>query len=149
MRRPYWIAAGIVAVLFVGDRLSRTLAFSHPSRRLVGSLLRSEPTTNVGVALGIPVPGNAMYALLTILILVVGAVGWTAYRKHQYLAWWATLLVFTGATSNLLDRLHDGYVRDFLRLAFWPTTANLGDWMITVGAILLLASALRPPPRAT
>lgn len=149
MRRPYWIAAGTVAALFVVDRLSRSFAFARPSRPLIGSLLRSEPTTNVGVAFGIPIPGLAMYLLLLILIGIVGAIGWAACRKHQLLAWWAALLVFTGATSNFLDRLHYGYVRDFLQLSFWPTTANLGDWMVTVGAILLLISSLRPPPRET
>ncbi|MDP2789983.1 MAG: signal peptidase II [bacterium] len=149
MRRPYWIAAGTVAALFVVDRLSRSLAFARPSRHLIGSLLRSEPTTNVGVALGIPIPGFAMYVLLIVLISIVGALGWAAFRKHQLLAWWASLLVFTGAISNLLDRLHYGYVRDFLQFSFWPTTANFGDWMVTVGAILLLISSLRPPPRET
>jgi lipoprotein signal peptidase len=149
MRRPYWIAAGTVAALFVADRLSRSLAFDRPPRQLIGSVLRSEPTTNVGVALGIPVPGNAMYVLLTALILVVGGLGWVAFQKQQRLTWWASLLVFTGATSNLLDRIHYGYVRDFLHLSFWPTTANLGDWMVTMGAILLLITSLRPPPRET
>jgi lipoprotein signal peptidase len=147
MRRPYWVAVGTVAALFVADRLTRSLALARPPRDLIGSVLRSEPTTNVGVAFGIPVPGVAMFTALAILILAVGVLGWTALKKQQRLAWWASLLVFTGATSNLLDRLHYGYVRDFLRLAFWPTTANLGDWMITIGAVLLLVSSLRPPPR--
>lgn len=149
MRRSFWIAAGTTAVLFVVDRLSRSLAFDRPSRHLVGNLLRSEPTTNAGVALGIPIPGLAMYVLLILLIGIVGAIGWSAFRKQQLLAWWASLLVFTGATSNLLDRLHYGHVRDFLQLSFWPTTANLGDWMVTGGAILLLISSLRSPPRET
>lgn len=149
MRRPYWIAAGGAAALFVVDRLSRSIAFAHAPQRLVGAVLRSEPTTNVGVALGIPVPGSAMYVLLATLIVVVGFIGWSALRKRQLLAWWASTLIFTGATSNLLDRLHYGYVRDFLQLAFWPTTANLGDWMVTVGAILLIISALRSPHRET
>ncbi|MEK7519118.1 MAG: signal peptidase II [Patescibacteria group bacterium] len=149
MRRAFWVAAGTTAVLFVVDRLSRSLAFEHAARHLVGSLLRSEPTTNVGVAFGIPIPGFAMYVLLILLMSIVGALGWTAFRTRQLLAWWASLLVFTGATSNLLDRLHYGYVRDFLQLSFWPTTANLGDWMVTAGAILLLISTLRSPPRET
>ena len=149
MRRSFWIAASVVAALFVADRLTRSLAFDKPSRDLIGNLLRSEPTTNMGVAFGVPVPGLLMYALLLSLIVIVGVIGWTACRKQQLLAWWATLLVFTGATSNLLDRLHYGYVRDFLQLSSWPTTANLGDWMVTVGAILLLISSLRPSARET
>lgn len=149
MRRPYWIAAGVTAVIFVVDRLSRSLAFARSARNLLGSALRSEPTTNVGVAFGIPMPGLVMYILLVTLVVVVGAIGWSAFRHRQLLAWWAAILVFTGATSNLLDRFHYGFVRDFIQLAFWPTTANLGDWMVTGGAILLLISSLRPPPRET
>lgn len=149
MRRPYWIAAGTVAALFVVDRLSRSLAFAQPPRNLIGNFLRSNPTTNVGVAFGIPVPGLAMYVLLLTLMCVVGVIGWSALRTRQLQTWCAALLVFTGATSNLLDRLHYGYVRDFLQCAFWPTTANLGDWMVTLGAILLFIFSLRPMPRKT
>lgn len=149
MRTAPWVAAGTVAALFIVDRVSRSLAFSHPPQNLIGSVLRSDPTTNLGVAFGIPLPGPVLYGVLIALIATVGVIGWSAYTRHQHLAWWASLLVFAGATSNLLDRLHDGYVRDFLAFAFWPTTANLGDWMVTVGAILLLISSLRPPPRET
>lgn len=147
MRTSPWVAAGAVAALFVVDRVSRSLAFVHPPRELIAHVLRSDPTTNDGVALGLPLPSPVLYVLLVALIAIVSAIGWSAYVQQQRLAWWACLLVFTGATSNLLDRLHFGYVRDFLRISFWPTTANLGDWMVTVGAILLLISALRPPTR--
>ncbi len=149
MRRPFWIAAGTTAVLFIVDRVTRSLAFNTDPRHLLGSILRSEPTTNVGVAFGIPVPGSAMYVLLIALMLAIGTLGVAAYRKQQYLSWWAALLVFTGAASNLLDRVHYGYVRDFLRLAFWPTTGNLADWMITLGAVFLLIATLRQQPGKT
>lgn len=143
MHRTRWLAVVVAAGLFLIDRLTRTLAFQRPPQDLLGSFLRSEPTSNAGVALGIPVPSFLLVPILGLLIIVVVLVAIQAYRRSRTLAWWGALLIFAGAWSNLLDRFTYSAVRDFLRVSFWPTTGNLGDWMITVGAILLLVTSLR------
>ncbi len=143
MHQSRWLAVLVAAALFLADRLTRTWAFSQPPQNLLGGFLRSEPTSNAGVALGIPVPSAFLVPVLGLLIIVVVGIAVVAYRRAWALAWWAALLVFAGAWSNLLDRFTYDTVRDFLRVAFWPTTGNLGDWMITVGAILLLVTSLR------
>ena len=55
-------------------------------------------------------------------------------------------LVAGGAVGNLLDRLIDGSVVDFLHFSFgswsWPTF-NLADSAITIGVCLLIISILR------
>jgi signal peptidase II len=43
-----------------------------------------------------------------------------------------------GAMSNLVDRLRQGYVTDFLDPDYWPAF-NLGDVFITIGVIILIA----------
>ncbi len=57
----------------------------------------------------------------------------------------ALSLVIGGAIGNLIDRIHNGYVVDFIdvyyRDAHWPAF-NLADSAITCGVILLLVSGL-------
>lgn len=141
--RTRWFAAAVAVALFIVDRVTRILAFRSDARDLVPGLLRSEPTYNDGIAFGISVPGGWLVPLLGVLVVLVCVLAYTAYRQQRLTTWWAALLVLAGATSNLLDRLTFGTVRDFLHVTFWPTTGNLGDYMITVGAILLLATSLR------
>lgn len=54
-------------------------------------------------------------------------------------------LVLGGAVGNLIDRLHLGYVVDFVQVLFgtWPFPSfNVADAAISVGAVLLIFDAL-------
>lgn len=57
-------------------------------------------------------------------------------------------LILGGAGGNLLDRLTEGEVTDYLDLGFWPLEAwpifNAADVAIVLGVGLLLISALLP-----
>ena len=150
MRRALWLWTGVNLFLFLVDRISRTLAFHQPAGTIIPNLLESQPTTNTGVALGIALPGPLTYSLIATLIVVVAIIVRSAYQRQEAFRFGAGLLVGFGALSNVLDRLAYGAVRDFLKFNFWPTTANLGDWMITVGTLLLILASVprrhtRPP----
>ncbi|KKP78386.1 MAG: Lipoprotein signal peptidase [Candidatus Moranbacteria bacterium GW2011_GWF2_35_39] len=45
------------------------------------------------------------------------------------------LLIFSGAISNIIDRLFFGCVIDFIDLKFWPVF-NLADIYITIGVVI-------------
>ena len=55
------------------------------------------------------------------------------------------MLILGGASGNMVDRVRQGYVVDFIDLHFrgwhWPAF-NLADFAISTGAMLLLAGAL-------
>lgn len=142
MRRALWIGAGSSLALFVLDRVTRSLAFAHAPQDILPGILRSQPTTNTGVALGIPLPAWASSMLIVVLLAVVATMARTAYRRGAVGMWFACWMVAVGAFSNVLDRLAYGHVRDFLLLRFWPTTGNLGDWYITFGAIVLILTSM-------
>ena len=53
------------------------------------------------------------------------------------------LLIVGGAIGNVVDRLHYGYVIDFIDFyRIWPNIFNVADSCITVGVGLLLLSSL-------
>lgn len=57
-------------------------------------------------------------------------------------------LVLGGAAGNLLDRIAEGWVTDFLDIQFWPLQRwpvfNVADVAIVLGVVALLLAALRP-----
>jgi len=66
----------------------------------------------------------------------------------------SSLLILSGAVSNLIDRLYFGCVIDFIDLPFWPTsiaTRSIAGWpvfnpadiYITIGAVMLLSSFIK------
>jgi signal peptidase II len=148
MRRPFWIMFGCIIIAFLLDRLSRALAFHSGIKTLIPGFLESKPTMNPGIALGIQLPVWALWLILIILVLVVAAVIRETQRTQHRGQFLAAGLIFAGALSNILDRLRYGLVRDFLHFSFLPTIGNLGDWMITLGAIGLLITfrKKRAPP---
>ena len=50
------------------------------------------------------------------------------------------LLILSGASSNIIDRLYFGCVIDFIDLKFWPLF-NLADSFIVLGAVMLIFSS--------
>jgi signal peptidase II len=51
-------------------------------------------------------------------------------------------LILGGTVGNLLDRLNDGYVTDFIAVGRWPAF-NIADSSVVVGAILVAYLLIR------
>jgi signal peptidase II len=96
---------------------------------------------NTGAAFGIFHGNNLPLAIieavgaviiLTIVILM--------HRRHYYwggkLGFVALGLIFAGTIGNLIDRIHLGYVVDFIDLTYWPVF-NVADSSVTIGVIIL------------
>lgn len=141
------------ALAFVFDWLTkgwaeRTLSLYEPVP-LVGEGVRLTLGYNSGVAFGMFTNGGAWLALLTGLVML-GALGWLAQAvhtggAHPALAWPAGLLL-GGGVANLLDRLGDGRVTDFIDVglgaARWPTF-NMADACIVVAVAAFLLTSTK------
>jgi len=79
--------------------------------------------------------GAALLALLAFFALHAG----------RPLVWLPTGLLIGGATGNLIDRVTEGAVVDFVDLPWWPAF-NVADVAITCGVVSLLY-VLEGPPR--
>ncbi len=92
---------------------------------------------NFGTAFGIPIP---YYLLLPLIILSLALISRRYYKFIQRGYLWAFIsyfLILGGALSNLIDRLHYGFVIDYIHL-FFGSTFNLADGMIIVGVGFLI-----------
>lgn len=88
-----------------------------------------------------------LFAVLAIGVSVFIAV-WLARLRNAPLLSAALAFVLGGAVGNLVDRLWQGYVVDFISLHYqdWYFPAfNIADMAITLGAALLLLDMLMNP----
>lgn len=101
-------------------------------------MFRITHTTNTGAAFGMFPDGNLVF---TIAAILVG----TAILYYNYILpggiWLLRLalgLQLGGALGNLLDRLRQGHVTDFVDLgSLFPFIFNVADLAIVVGVIIL------------
>jgi signal peptidase II len=60
-----------------------------------------------------------------------------ARHARRRLMWLPTGMLLGGALGNIIDRVREGAVVDFVKLPYWPAF-NLADVAITFGVIVLL-----------
>ncbi|MHB8492284.1 MAG: signal peptidase II [Solirubrobacteraceae bacterium] len=137
-----WLLVGSVASCVLGaDQLTKalvrgSLAFGAESKILPG--LAFVRTLNKGVAFGID-PGSTAAVLLVIVAVLIVVGAYFARHSSERLYWLPTGMIFGGAIGNLVDRLREGAVTDFVKLPLgWPAF-NLADACITVAVIVLAA----------
>jgi signal peptidase II len=89
-------------------------------------------------------------ALAALALIALGVVAWRA-RPEQRLRRIALAVIAGGALGNLIDRVRDGAVTDFVRWrigeARWPIF-NVADAALLVGGALLLLEGLAQRRRA-
>jgi len=98
------------------------------------------------VAFGLLSDGGAIVAIAAAAGLVALVAFFVTHRSRP-LAWLPTGLLVGGAAGNLIDRIAEGSVTDFLKLPAWPAF-NLADVAITFGVLSLLYVLEGPPRRA-
>jgi signal peptidase II len=147
-----WARAGLVLLAVVAiDQLSKH-AIRHSivpgEERGVLPGLQLVNTRNNGVAFGF-LPGNHIAVTLVIALALLALLVYFALHLTQPLIWLPTGMLLGGALGNILDRLRDGYVTDFVKLPLgWPPF-NLADASITLGVLLLLFVLEAPRNKAS
>ena len=137
-----WVAMLVVALAAVAaDQVTKAIVRSELALGEavdVTSFFAIHHVRNTGIAFGL-FPGAASPVTILTAIAVVWMLVYFARSgaRHPALPVAFGFLV-GGAMSNLVDRLRQGYVTDFLDPDYWPAF-NLGDVFITVGVIMLIA----------
>ena len=140
----------LIAAAVVADQLTKTAALSLLSQGTAVPVLPGLNLSlgfNTGASFGMmggfmagkPLLMAALTGALTIAFAVM------AFRAQHALERAGFALVVGGALGNIIDRLRQGAVTDFLDLYWrdwhWPTF-NVADIAITLGAVLILAASL-------
>lgn len=135
-----WTLAGLVMVVVLAlDQLAKhavrsSIVPGEERRFLPGVQLVN--TRNHGVAFGF-LPGSQGVVTVLIALALLVLLAYFARHATRAMMWLPTGMLIGGALGNILDRIRDGSVTDFIKLPLgWPPF-NLADASITLGILLL------------
>ena len=107
----------------------------------LASVFRITHVTNTGVAFGLFPRGGSFFIVVAVVVIVAIIVYYRHLPDGQWMMRIALGLQLGGAFGNLVDRLRQGRVVDFIQFNFWPLrnrpVFNLADLSIVTGVVLL------------
>ena len=146
LSRPWLRAVAVFIVVIAADQLSkhaiRASIVPGEERRVLPGIQLVD-TRNNGVAFGL-FPNSQVVVAALIGLALLALLVYFARHSSRRLIWLPTGMLMGGALGNILDRIRDGSVTDFIKLPLgWPPF-NLADSSIVV-AILVFALLLERP----
>jgi signal peptidase II len=109
-------------------------------------LVKLVHSRNRGVAFGALQDQTAL-VVVVIAVAMTALVAYFATHRDRPLVWLPTGLLAGGAIGNVVDRVREGFVTDFIKLPSWPAF-NVADIAITFGVLTLLLVVERSDHRA-
>jgi signal peptidase II len=138
-RRAGLRAAIVLAVVLATDQIVKALvtgALARGEERDIVASIKLVNTRNSGVAFGQLQNGGAIVSVVIALALAALLVFFVRNAQRP-LVWLPTGMLLGGALGNIVDRVREGAVVDFLKLPHWPAF-NVADASITFGVVILL-----------
>jgi signal peptidase II len=134
--RATLVAIAVVAIDQLTKRAVRSGIVPGEEHRLLPGVQLVD-THNHGVAFGF-LPGDQLIVTIVIGIALLALLAYFARHTARPLIWLPTGLLIGGALGNIVDRVEEGSVTDFIKLPLgWPPF-NLADAAITLGVLLLI-----------
>jgi len=101
---------------------------------------------NFGVSFGLFSGLISPWIIIILGLLIVTFIFYLMKSASDMFEEWGLLIIISGALSNIIDRIFNGYVIDFIYFHykdfFWPAF-NFADIYITIGIIMILINTLR------
>lgn len=138
-RRAWARAGAVLAVVLAADQLVKALVVAALERGEERDLvlgIRLVNTRNTGVAFGQLQDGGVIVAVV-IVVAICALLAYFARHARIALIWLPTGMLLGGALGNIVDRIREGAVVDYLKLPYWPAF-NVADASITIGVVVLL-----------
>lgn len=132
-------AAAALAVVLAVDQASKQLAVARIDRGEQVNVffgLELTNTRNEGVAFG-ALQGSATAVGVLIALALVLLLSYFAFNAARPMLWLPVGMLLGGALGNLVDRVREGAVIDFIDPTWWPAF-NLADTAIVIGVFGLL-----------
>jgi signal peptidase II len=148
--RYWWATIGIIALDQISKGLVSAALGLYDSKNVIPGFLDLVHVRNEGVAFGLLNTTALPYkTAITTLLAVTALAGIALYaRQLQQREWVARIglaCILGGAIGNLIDRVRQGYVLDFVDV-YWGTwhfwAFNVADAAISIGAVLVFVDLL-------
>jgi signal peptidase II len=146
----------LIALVVIADQITKLLVVLelglHESLPVIRGLIDLTHVRNTGAAFGFLNTADFPGKPVVIALVAFGAlVGVSLYARQLPAAHWLArlglALILGGAAGNLIDRVRQGYVVDFVDVYwgdwhFWAF--NVADAAISVGVGIIILDLLRP-----
>ena len=152
---------GLPALVVIVDQITKALIRAmlppHTSVDVIDGFLSLTHVRNTGAAFGILDSVHfPMKAVVLSAVALAGLVGVGLYARtlprHHVLARVGLALILGGAAGNLIDRVVDGAVVDFVDV-YWRTyhfwAFNVADSAISVGVVVMLLDLFKTENRVS
>jgi signal peptidase II len=132
-------ALALIVAVVAADQLTKAVVEAEVERgEHIGLVLGFDlvNVNNEGIAFGFLGDGGALVMIVTLVALAL-VVAWFLLAPARRGVWVAVGLLVGGALGNLIDRITDDGVTDFIDPPLWPAF-NVADIAITGGVIVLI-----------
>jgi len=143
-KRERWILFVIAAIIILLDQGSKYIVKStlelytyYAPIPELENFFRITHITNTGVAFGLFPNGNLLFTIVALIVSVAIIIYNSRLEPGNRLLRLALGLQLGGAMGNLIDRLQQGSVTDFMDFGPWPVW-NIADLAVVSGTILLV-----------
>ena len=144
--RDYLLLFGIAAVIVALDQITKVVVRNNLTFgeiwvpwRWLAPYARIVNIQNSGAAFGSFQSLGDVFAVLAVIVAGAIVYYFPQVPREDKLLRIALALQFSGAIGNLIDRINQGWVTDFVSLGPFPVF-NVADLCITTGVILLILS---------
>ncbi|MDL2214126.1 signal peptidase II [Clostridia bacterium OttesenSCG-928-O13] len=143
----------LCAVLIGADQVFKLLAvrFLQPigDVTVIPGVVGLSYVENTGAAFNIFAGQQILLIVVTGAVLLFGAYILLFRRPKDWLEYTSIIMVFSGGVGNLIDRVANGYVVDYIRVLFMEFAIfNFADILVCVGFGLLVIAVFRAESRA-
>ena len=138
------LVAGVAVVVFATDRITKAWVTENiplgTARPVVGDYVRIVHAQNTGAAFGLLPERTTLLSVLSVVAVLAIVYYYRQIASNSALVSATLGMQLGGAFGNLLDRITQGYVVDFVDVGlgdvrFWAF--NVADSSIVVGIILV------------
>ena len=129
----------MLAAVLIADQAVKALVTSSLARgeeRDIVAGIKLVNVRNSGIAFGQLQNGGVIVSVV-IAIAMAALLVYFARNLSRPWIWLPTGMLLGGALGNVVDRLREGAVIDFLKLPHWPAF-NVADSAITFGVVVLV-----------
>jgi signal peptidase II len=140
VRAAVWARVGLVLALIVlVDQVTKALVRNGVEVGEEDSILPAVTLVhvrNTGVAFG-AFSGGGIIVVVLVTLALSALLYYFVTHIDKPLIWLPTGMLLGGSIGNIIDRIRDGAVTDFVKLPAWPAF-NVADISITFGVLVLL-----------
>ena len=142
--RSYGLLFSVAGVIVILDQVTKSLVRTNLAEGEMWSpwawllpYIRVVHIQNSGAAFGM-LPGLSMvFTILSIVVVIAILYFFPRIPRQDWVLRLALCLQFGGALGNLLDRLYQGYVTDFVSVMSFAVF-NVADACISIGVTILI-----------